>query len=516
MFTVLTVLSLTVGSAPARAATGYTLTGVAAASGITTSTTAIRLTATFQKNGKAVKKATARLQYAKGGAWVTEKKVAIRAGKGSVKVKHGVGDRTYRFTIKGKATSAPFVVHFVPATFTVTGSGMGHGVGMSQYGAYQLAREGRSAAEILTTYYAGAAVGTAFNNPRTIKVQVLGPPADARSTTKLSITAGGFTIADGTTIVATTKAGTPVAIGVRSSRVTATVTLANGKTATLAATRLRFTWNTAKATVAVAGAHGRYRLGNLQVTVIGGRPNVVNELKMNTEYLYGIDEMPSSWGSAAGQGMEALKAQVIAARSYVITQALKWNPSAGGVNPACDCQVFDDPRSQNFTGWKKTGGAAGGTWRAAVDATVRAGTVDVVRPSASAVNQVAETPYFASSGSYSIGGLTYSGTVSNADAFNTAAVAYLSHVEDPYSVRAPGNPYRSWTVTVSQAKAEALFGIGKIRSLKVTERYAGGLVKLITATSTTGATSTLPPRTSEGWRIALGLPGAWVAGITGR
>ena len=58
--------------------------------------------------------------------------------------------------------------------------------------------------------------------------------------------------------------------------------------------------------------------------------------------------------------------------------------------------------------------------------------------------------------------------------------------------------------------------IGRLRSLKVTERYAGGLVKLITATSVTGATSTLTPRTSEGWRIALGLPGAWVSGITGR
>lgn len=500
---------------PAHAASGYSITGVAAGGGTTTSARAITLTVRFTSNGKGVKKATALLQYAKGTAWVTEKKVTVRSGKGTVKVKHGVGDRTYRFTVKGKATSAPFTVHFVPATFTVSGSGRGHGVGLSQYGAYQLARdEGWTAEQILEYYYAGAAVDTATNNPRTIKVQVLGPPSDARTTTRLSITTGGFTVTDGVTTLATTAAKKPVTIGVSGTRATARVTLANGKVRTLSATRLLFRWKSS-ATVSVAGAQGTYRYGNLQATVIRNRPNIVNELRMNTEYLYGIDEMPSSWGSAAGGGLEALRAQVIAARSYVITQALRWNPSAGGVNPDCDCQVFDDSRSQNFTGWRKAGGAGGSTWRRAVDQTLTSTTVQVVRPSAPATGEIAETPYFASSGSYTAGGITHSGTVSNAEAFGTTAIAHLSHVDDPYSVLAPGNPYRSWTVKVSQTTAEKLFGIGKLRSLKVTERYAGGLAKVITATSVAGTTRAVS-RTSEGWRIALGLPGAWVSGITGR
>ena len=513
IITVLSLLSLWV--APANAATGYSLTGVAAAGGTTTSATAITLTVRFTNNGRAVKKATALLQFARGSAWVTEKKVTIRSGKGTVKVKHGVGDRTYRFRVAGKATSAQFTVHFVPATFTISGSGRGHGVGMSQYGAYQLARnQGWSAEQILEYYYPGATVDTANNNTRTIKVQVFGPPSDARTTTKLSITTGGFTVTDGTTALATTAAKKPITIGVSGSKATARVTLANGKARTLSAARLVFTWSSS-ATASVAGAQGTYRYGNLQATVIGNRPNVVNELKMNTEYLYGIDEMPSSWGSGAGGGFEALKAQVIAARSYVITKAL-WFNTHGGVDPKCDCQVFDDSRSQNFTGWKKAGGAGSGTWRAAVDETVKPTGVQVMRPSASATSEIAETPYFASSGSYTAGGITYSGTVSNAEAFGTAAIPYLNHVDDPYSVLAPGNPYRSWRVSVSQSTAAELFGIGRLRSLKVTERYAGGLVKLITATSVTGATSTLTPRTSEGWRIALGLPGAWVSGITGR
>ena len=60
-----------------------------------------------------------------------------------------------------------------------------------------------------------------------------------------------------------------------------------------------------------------------------------------------------------------------------------------------------------------------------------------------------------------------------------------------------------------------LFGLGPLRSVEVTERYAGGLVKSLTATGATGATRTIT-RTSEGWRKDLGVPGAWVSGISGR
>ncbi len=140
---------------------------------------------------------------------------------------------------------------------------------MSQYGAYQLARDkGWSAEQILEYYYAGAKVDTANNNPRTIKVQVLGPPSDSRTTTKLSITTGGFTVTDGTTTLATTAAKKPITVGVAGAKVTAKVTLASGKVRTLSAARLLFRWSSS-ATVSVAGAQGTYRYGNLQATVIG-------------------------------------------------------------------------------------------------------------------------------------------------------------------------------------------------------------------------------------------------------
>ena len=48
-----------------------------------------------------------------------------------------------------------------PATsFTLTGSGYGHGVGMSQYGAYAQALAGRTANQIVQTYYPGTTRST--------------------------------------------------------------------------------------------------------------------------------------------------------------------------------------------------------------------------------------------------------------------------------------------------------------------------------------------------------------------
>lgn len=76
-----------------------------------------------------------KLQYKKGSKWVTVKTVKVKKGKATVKVKSTKAlNRTYRFYVKGKGKSKSQVVRFVPATFTINGSGEGHGVGMSQYG----------------------------------------------------------------------------------------------------------------------------------------------------------------------------------------------------------------------------------------------------------------------------------------------------------------------------------------------------------------------------------------------
>lgn len=400
-----------------------------------------------------------------------------------------------------------------PAKFTISGSGSGHGAGMSQYGAYQLARTGSSAEQILTYYYPGTYLGTTNNNARTVKVQVLGAPADTRTSSKLTVKGSRFTIADGNGKSLGSFAAGKVTLKVKGTRVTAKI-----KKKSVTAARLVFTWNNSAGTATVTGAHGAYRYGNLQVTSIGKRLNVANQLAMNTEYLYGIDEMPASWANFASNvgGTEALRAQVIAARSYVIGQILnrlplaQQGPDAG--KPSCDCHVYDDERSQNFTGWKKAGKAANQPWIAAVNASIRP---DPTKPSGSAVDvlwaqpgAIAEAAYFASSGA---GG----GTGSSTDVFGTAALPYLVSVADPYSMAAPGNPHTSWKRTLTQAKAAKVFGLKKIAKLQVTETYPGGLVKSITATATNGKTKTLT-KTTTAWCSALGVPAPWLGGITGK
>ena len=55
------------------------------------------------------------------------------------------------------------------ARHVVRGAGFGHGVGMSQYGAYGYARHGRTYSEILTHYYTGVELGRVrFRNRNTV------------------------------------------------------------------------------------------------------------------------------------------------------------------------------------------------------------------------------------------------------------------------------------------------------------------------------------------------------------
>lgn len=499
---VVLLLSSLVAPSVAHAASGYVLT--AGGTWVSTSAAAAKLTVRFTKAGKPVAKATATLQYRNGSAWVTEKKVAIAAGKGSVSVKHAVGERTYRFQVSGKAASASFVVRVVPATFTITGSGAGHGVGLAQYGAYQLARTGSTTSQILQHYYPGTTLSSAVNSPRTVKVQVLGPPADSRTTTTIAVP-GGFTVTTDGSTKTFSGAGT-LAIGVKGSTVTAKVTPAKGSAKALpAADRLTLTW--AKGPVQVAGAQGSYQYGNLQVTVIKNRPNVVNEVAMNTEYLYGIDEMPASWGSPAGKGAAALRAQAILARSYVIKAiSAQKEKYPDGVRPDCGCHVFDDTRSQNYTGWKKAGATANKPWLDAVNATIGDAGVQVLRDPSGGF---AETPFYASSGK---GG----GSAANGDVFAAASLSYLVSVADPASAQAPGNPYLAWTDKLSQAAmAKALAATEPVRAVRVTARYDGGLVKTVRYTTASGRQTDLTLR-AEDWRTRLGLVGAWVSGIKGK
>ena len=80
----------------------------------------------------------------------------------------------------------------------IRGAGFGHGIGMSQYGAYGFALEGGSYAQILSHYYSGTQLSSAPSRP----VRVLLQPVDPYIRVQGATSANGRVLSAGTTYVA--------------------------------------------------------------------------------------------------------------------------------------------------------------------------------------------------------------------------------------------------------------------------------------------------------------------------
>ncbi|QIK82874.1 SpoIID/LytB domain-containing protein [Sanguibacter sp. HDW7] len=422
----------------------------------------------------------------------------------------------------GNGTSDP-----IPAAFTIDGSGYGHGLGLSQYGAYQMAREGWTSTQILEHYFTGTKVAD-HTLPKDVAVQVYGGSDPAQ--TVFSIDRGTWRVrgerADGTGFDA--RAGL-------SKDMTGTLSVVDGEPViTIAGVEypkpadrrgvLRLHWSgtefylgkTGPDTVARltrtdggAATHGLYRHGRMKVTVIDGRLNIVNELRFADEYLYGLGEMPSSWSTAA------LEAQAVAGRSYALGLMGVTDAAPQGVRrPSCDCNVVDSTRDQNFVGWKKEGEGAdqqwGKRWKAAVD------NVTTSRSKGRVVldgDRVAVTYYSSSTG----------GRSANSEDVWSGKVSYIRSVDDRFSLTAPGNSFALWssnkanprTVQLTQARASSLFGLPDVVTIEVVARYSSDQAKSLRATSSTGRTSTWTAK-ADTFRTTLGLPGAWIRSIEPR
>lgn len=396
----------------------------------------------------------------------------------------------------------------VPSSFTITGSGFGHGVGMPQYGAYELSRRGASALEILDHYYTNT--GARFRDtPPIVAVQLHGPDPYGNAGLGDTVTSTAVTIDGGRWRVRGPNGVTLVqGIGGRTLTASTSGTQAKLSFAGKSWTRSSFVLEWAgtryfrpdgnKAVVSIKGTHGEYRHGRMRITARQGIPNIVNDLRLNTEYLYGIAEMPSSWGLT--WGARALRAQAITARSYALTKmdARKWS---------CGCHVVDDVRDQNFSGWLKENegnGYYGAVWKAAVDATTRSITRGRVLTHG---GTPVAAHYFSSSG----------GRTANSEDVWSAVVPYERSVADPYSLAAPGNSYVSWKRTMTQARARALFALHDVAQIRVTARYESGQVKTIRGTSSTGATRYITGK-ADVLRAKIGahttagsLPSAWIS-----
>ena len=409
----------------------------------------------------------------------------------------------------------------VPAQFTFSGSGFGHGVGMSQWGAYGMAKESYTATAILQHYFTGSVVAP-IRDDFDINVSLdsrvssesfrLEKITDPTSTLEMTAADGTVTLLTIGDVVKTTYANGSIAVDVSSA-----ANVPSFKTTALtfkwAGNRESGTATGGPAVLRVAGpgvsiANGsRYRYGYVSVTpakLSGGLSlglQVNNILRLHDEYLYGIAEVGSSWPAAT------LQAQVITARSYAFRKY------KAGIRSACACNLYDDPRDQNFTGWAKLAERSGSTdygakWKTAVDGTAVTATTG---QSLTVAGNVVSAYYSAASGGM---------TQNNEDVWGGSPLSYTRSVDDPWSLTYASSSVSRWTPrSFSQATIAKAFGAPDVAYLDLSDRYASGAVNTIAAMSSSGVRYTLGAETFKSRLnsglvdasvLAQGIPSVWM------
>jgi SpoIID/LytB domain protein len=360
----------------------------------------------------------------------------------------------------------------------LSGSGFGHGVGMSQYGAYAMAVAGASVSNILSFYYQGAALGSVADpsvglGPIAVGI-VRGAP---QLTLSVSGRSGG---ADHAEIRSGSPAG-PV-VGTCAVDTTCVIQAANGQVqlAGSPATGTRaqplfvmVEQQIGPVFVRVAEWGHTASHGYIEVLPTPTDPNLlngVNVIDLDYAYVAGIAEVPSSWPAAA------LDAQAIAARTYA------WQRHRGG---SCDCDVTADTFDQVYAGWDKEQQQP---WADAANRT---------RSQAVLFNGQKISAFYSSSS----GGRTEA----NEDAFGGSPIPYLRSIDDPWSLT-PANPYRTWQRSFSAAQAATDFGLDRVLGVAVTARTQGGSIARAVVSGVKNGVGVTTSYTGSDLRFILSLP----------
>lgn len=361
----------------------------------------------------------------------------------------------------------------VPATFSFTGAGFGHGVGMSQIGAKARAVAGESATAILKYYYKNVEIVPVVDTA-TIRVNI----GHALKSAVFSTTSSGTSlqIFNGDALVGTVANKKKLTISISPDQKSIL-----GYNTSL----LTIKWSGGDVpviTVAESGTTERFRYGFIQVRVVKGLLEVTTSLSLHDEYLLGISEIASNWPAAV------LEAQTIASRSYALSKM-------GNIKASCDCHLYAHIADQNFVGFAKESEAKiGKLWRAAVLRTV----VDSSTGLAILSNGRPIQAYFFSSS----GGATQT----TADAWG-GFTSYTHSVADTASVDAALNPrFASWKATTSQQLVAAAFGLPNVAQLEIISRNTAGAVTWIKGTSSEGVSQMVRGDT---FRSRAKLPSPW-------
>jgi stage II sporulation protein D len=271
-------------------------------------------------------------------------------------------------------TTTALVTSPAPSVLMLRGHGWGHGLGLSQWGAYGYAKRGWTYDRILAHYYSGTTLGPA--KITTVRVLL----AEGKQATLDSVVA--WSVTDAANQKVALAPGTLVLkpkLVVPGKQLTPPLTF------------------TSKQPLVIAGKPYR---GKIRVLSNGKTLQVIDVVGLEA-YLKGVvpAEMPSTWSP------EALKAQAVAARSYALA----------GLAKGKDYDLYADTRSQVYGGLD-----------AEVPATSDA--VDTTKGEVVLYNgKVANTLFFSTSGGRTASAAETTGT----------AVPYLVSVTDPYDTASP-------------------------------------------------------------------------------
>lgn len=363
-------------------------------------------------------------------------------------------------------------------TVTITGGGWGHGIGMSQYGAYGRAQNGRSAAEILKHYYRGIAVGE--RKMPSIRVGLL------QSRNSISLTTSAFdggsgkvswkvkgsteTLAEGGPDVTWRTEPSPAG-GIRLYKDGDQIRREGTGVFGSSTNPLILRYEPFGTLVDVADksynyVHGRMEIGTYSTNdcTDGFCLRLVVQLSMQ-KYLYGLAEVPSSWPRAV------LDAQAIAGRTYAFDKAQR----SGHHRYPCDCTVFDSTFDQAYAGdGKRTGsGIYWEDWKAAVTST----NGQIATYGGAPIQAL----YSSSSGGH---------TENNENVWGGTPLPYLRGVKDATDA-VGANPNHEWEpVTMPFREFQSRlseYGTGSIESVKVVgPRGVSGRVTVVKSSSTGG------------------------------
>ena len=315
-----------------------------------------------------------------------------------------------------------------PATITITGDGYGHGVGMSQYGAYGAANDGRDFKQILSFYYPGTKLGDTAG-----KVAVL---ISADDDNDLVVdTRKGLTVHSLVT-GKTSKLSEPGATRWR-------IRPSGSRSEISYRTRKWHTWRVLKGAVELAAAGQPLTLrtpdgpvdyrGALRSTRNAKGNRITVDVVPMEAYVRGVvtSEMFADWPQ------QALRAQAVASRTYAAYERAHTSRIGYDLCDTAACQAYGGASAESADG------------NQAVKATARR--------AVTYGGKVAFAQFSASNGGWTVAD----------DRF-----PYLPAQQDPYE--GTSKDYYDWSVDLSTEEIEAAYHIDNLTYIGVETRDGDG------------------------------------------